>query len=168
MANSRQPNPEPPRKSVITILAAVVLVLGVILVLVLRPSSSRRGKTEPATDESAQSITPSSEAPPAPVPPREVIASAPVSAVPQASPQPQPASPYARQLVNALVQLNMTNGALTPEKLAAWQQALQQLTNAGPAAVPAIREFLQTKQDANFDTLGGTPVVGESSLRLAM
>src|SRR5207302_4160841 len=122
MANSRQPNSEPPRKSVITVLAAIVLVLGVVLVLVLRPSSSLRSKTETATDESAQSASPaSSEAPPAPVPPREVIASAPVSAVPQAPPQPQSASPYARQLVNALVQLNMTNGALTPEKLAAWQ-----------------------------------------------
>ncbi len=50
----------------------------------------------------------------------------------------------------------------------AWPQALQQLTNAGHAAVPAIREFLQTKQDANFDPLGGAAVVGESSLRLAM
>src|SRR5437660_468854 len=58
MANSRQPNPEPPRKSVITVLAAIVLVLGVVLVLVLRPSSSRRSKTEPATDESAQPVTP--------------------------------------------------------------------------------------------------------------
>src|SRR5438477_2768531 len=169
MANSRQPNPEPPRKSVIIILAAIVLVLGVVLVLVLPPPAARRSKTGHATDESAQSTAPASpETPPARVPPREVIASAPVSAVPQARPQPQAASPYARQLVNALVQLNMTNGALTPEKLAAWQQALQQLTNAGPAAVPAIREFLQTKQAANFDTLGGTPVVGESSLRLAM
>src|SRR5438132_12859393 len=156
MANSRQPITDRPRKSLIPVLAAIVLVLGVVLVLVLRPSSSRRSKTEPATDESAQTLTPPApETPRAPVPPREVIASAPVSAVPQAPPQPQPASPYARQLVNALVQLNMTNGALTPEKLAAWQQALQQLTNAGPAAVPAIREFLQTKQDANFDVLGG-------------
>ena len=88
--------------------------------------------------------------------------------MPPVPPQPQPASPFARQLVNSLVQLNLTNGPLTPEKLAAWQQAFQQLTNAGPAAISAIREFLQTKQDANFDPLGGAATVGEHSLRLAM
>ena len=151
MGDSHQPNSEPPRKSVIIILAAIVLVLGVILVLVLRPSSLFRSKTETATDESAQSVSPAApEAPPAAVPPREVIASAPVSAVPPiAQPQTAPqASPYARQLVNALVQLNMTNGALTPEKLAAWHRAA---ADAQPEPVqrvalsPEVREVIAGK-----------------------
>ena len=78
------------------------------------------------------------------------------------------ASPYARQLVAALAQSNITNGPLTPEKLAAWQSTIQQLTNAGPGVIPAIREFLQTKQDAMFDSLGGSATLGQPSLRLAM
>jgi hypothetical protein len=80
---------------------------------------------------------------------------------------PEP-SPYTRELVAGLVQLNLTNGPLTPEKLAAWQQKLQQLTNAGPAAIPAIREFLQSKLDSSFDSIGGAAVAGQASLRLSM
>jgi len=172
MSESQQSKSEPPRKSVIIILG--VIVLGLVLVLVLRRSSSHpnletASTTSNGTTANNETVAPSSEAPPVPASPREVIASAPVSAVPPVQTQTAPpASPFARQLVNGLVQVNMTNGPLTPEKLAAWQQALQQLTNAGPAAVPAIREFLQTKQDANFDSLGGAAVVGEPSLRLAM
>jgi len=83
---------------------------------------------------------------------------------PAAAPQPT----YADKIVSALVQLNMTNGPLTQEKLAAWQSTLQQLTNAGPAAIPAIRQFLASKQDMRFDSVGGSAALGQASLRLSM
>jgi len=103
-------------------------------------------------------------APVRPIPPAPVAPVAPPVAPPA---QPEP-SAFSRQLVANLVQLNLTNGPMTAEKLAAWQQALQQLTNAGPAAIPAIREFLQTKVDANFDGIGGAAIAGQASLRLSM
>src|SRR5439155_25819294 len=99
------------------------------------------------------------------------VKTAPATAV--VAPAPAPAldpsvSPQVRQIVTALAQLNMTNGPLTPEKLAAWRSTIQMLTNQGPAALPAIREFLKTAQDMNFDSIGGAKEMGQSSLRLAL
>src|SRR3989442_5017054 len=106
MGDSQQPNSDPPRKSVIITLASLVLVVGVVLVLALRPPSWLRDQTEIVTDESPQSVTPASpEAPATPVRPPEIVASAPVSAGPADSPPPQPHSVLSRLRLKSLLPL---------------------------------------------------------------
>lgn len=75
------------------------------------------------------------------------------------------ASPYSRQLVASLTNLDFTHGPITAEQADQWKQALQTLTAQGAAGVPAIREFLDQNQEVSFGTLGGS--LGQSSLRSA-
>lgn len=73
-----------------------------------------------------------------------------------------------RSVISSLSKLNLTNGPLTAEKLAAWHQGLHELTQAGIEAVPAIRDFLLSKEDVSFESVGGSAKVGHASLRLAL
>jgi hypothetical protein len=74
----------------------------------------------------------------------------------------------ARELVAALVQFDLTRGALTPEQIEQWKQNLHSLVQQGAAAVPAIREFLEQNMDINFGTLKGGNLDGYSSLRIGL
>ena len=100
---------------------------------------------------------------PAPVP---TAAPATATAAPTVS-RPEP-SVYTRQLVAALTNLDFKAGPLTPEKTAEWRQALQQLTQQGAAAVPAIREFLERNRDIDFTAANAGSALGEPSLRFAL
>lgn len=85
---------------------------------------------------------------------------------PTGQPGPEP-SPYTRQLVAGLTQLNLTTGALSPEQAEQWKQSLQTLTAQGAAAVPAIKEFLDRNQEVNFRSAGSAELLGQPSLRSA-
>lgn len=94
-----------------------------------------------------------------------------VSRTPAAAPSSAPAevrveaSPYTRQLVAGLTNLDFSHGPLTQEQADQWKQNLQTLTAQGAAAIPAIREFLAQNQEVNFGAMGGT--LGQSSMRSA-
>src|SRR5262249_4960208 len=48
-------------------------------------------------------------------------------------------TPYTRQLVAGLTNLDFSHGPITKEQAAQWKQTLQSLTSQGAAALPAIR-----------------------------
>ena len=88
-------------------------------------------------------------------------------AVPPATPgagQPE-LSAETRQLLAALVQVK---GPITPELAAFWKTNLMQLVQHGPAAVPAIREFLAQNKDIPYDYKQGGSLLGAHSLRLGL
>ena len=72
------------------------------------------------------------------------------------------------QIVAQLSQLDLSGAAITPEAAAAWKQGLQQLVLQGAAGAPAIRDFLEKNLDLNFDSVGGTKLLGQPSLRLGL
>jgi hypothetical protein len=74
----------------------------------------------------------------------------------------------ARQLVAALVQIDLSRGTLTPEQIEQWKQNLEILVQQGSAAVPAIGEFLNQNMDVSFGTLRGGNLAGYSSLRIGL
>jgi hypothetical protein len=77
--------------------------------------------------------------------------------------RPEP-TPYTRQLVTSLTQLDLSRGPFSAEQADQWKQGFQQLIQQGSTAVPAIREFLEQNRDLNF---GGGSSLGYSSLRSA-
>src|SRR5439155_16428358 len=78
------------------------------------------------------------------------------------------ATPYTRQLVAGLTNLDFSRGPITKEQADQWKQSLQGLIGQGSAAVPAIRGFLEQNQELNFAAIGGGDQLGQSSLRSAM
>ena len=80
-------------------------------------------------------------------------------------PETPPADP--RDLVSALVALDGKK-PITPEQAQKWKDSLQQLVREGPAAVPAIQEFLMRNQDANYSGVSGAEGLGYNTLRSAM
>ncbi len=84
---------------------------------------------------------------------------------PVARPEP---SPYTRQLVANLAQINVTQGPIGKEQAEQWKQSYQTLVAQGAAAVPAIRQFLEQNQELNFSAVGGGDQLGQPSLRTAM
>ena len=89
-----------------------------------------------------------------------------VSAPAGSGPRIEP-SPFTRQLVNGLANLDFTRGPITPEQAQQWKQAMHTLTAQGAAAIPAIREFLDQNQEVNFRAVSGGDLLGASSLRSA-
>jgi hypothetical protein len=57
---------------------------------------------------------------------------------------------------------------MTPEQAAQWRQNLQTVLQQGAAAVPAIHEFLERKQDLNFGAITGGDLTGYPSLRAGL
>lgn len=171
--------PEAVRKPLKIVLGVILVsAVGGLIAYLLRPPNSetehaKRSSSDARLDAGQIGSTGATKSS---VPnPRDLAASSqtaspsrnPNDATPLPSPKPVGATDEHR-LVAALVQLNLTNGPLNAEKLAAWQQALQRLAGSGTAAVPAIREFLQTKQDMTFESIGGSAAVGQASMRLAL
>jgi hypothetical protein len=100
---------------------------------------------------------------PAVIPPASRSVSAAQSAVPRVEP-----SPYTRQLVASLTNLDLSHGPINREQAQQWKQGLQTLTQQGLTALPAIREFLEHNQDLNFAAVGGGALLGQSSVRAAL
>ncbi len=78
------------------------------------------------------------------------------------------ASPYARSLVRNLSEMNFSNGAVTPEQAAAWQQEYKKLVAGGADSVQAIRELLAQNINIDFAGLENGSQLGAHSLRDAM
>ncbi len=72
------------------------------------------------------------------------------------------------QLVTNLVTMGVARGPLTPEQATVWKQTVKILVAKGPAAVPAISEFLGRKQDICYDAPGAEGLLGVTSLRQAL
>jgi hypothetical protein len=74
----------------------------------------------------------------------------------------------AQDLLARLAHTDLSRGAMSQEQAQQINAMLQQLREQGTAAIPAIREFLQGKQDVNFDAVPGGDSVDFSSLRLGL
>jgi len=96
-----------------------------------------------------------------------VSETAPRSAAPLAPAPPREPSPETRQLVNSLVQVQLTNGVLSQDQAAEWQFNLARLAACGPSAIPAIREFLARNTDLDFGD-AGKQSVGYATARLGL
>jgi hypothetical protein len=87
----------------------------------------------------------------------------------QAHPDPNPSVPGAGSipaghLIGQLAQLQIAGGKLSADQGRQIQQTLQQLVGQGPAALPAIREFLDKNVDLPFGE-EGPKLAGAASLR---
>jgi hypothetical protein len=89
------------------------------------------------------------------------------SANPAAQGGPEP-TPYTRQLIAAMSQIDLSGGAMTREQAEYWKQNLRQLIQQGEAAVPAIREFLEKNLDIDFGAVRDGKMTGHSTLRTAL
>jgi len=74
----------------------------------------------------------------------------------------------AQDLLARLAHIDVSHGAMSPEQAQQINALLQQLREQGTAAIPAIREFLQGKEDVNFEAVPGGDSVDYSSLRLGL
>jgi hypothetical protein len=175
--------PEPVRKPIL-IIVVVVLLAGVgAAVLFSRKSTPGAGAPEvgpaqpstpttvqktpgPDEDKPQETTGAARQGPVAPV--QTTVPSVRKSATPAdpATPRPEP-SPFTRQLVGSLTQLDLSQGPLTQEKADLWKRDMQQLTSQGAGAVPAIREFLEKNLDLSFDATSAG-MMGQPSMRLSM
>lgn len=124
-----------------------------------------RGPT-PAPPTSVQSVA--SEEPSGAAPAANCAAdhSEPVQSV-AAQPRIEP-SPYTRQLVAGLTNLDLSQGPLTPEQAEQWKKTFQALVAQGAEAVPAICEFIEQNQEVDFGAIGGIGLLGQTSMRSAL
>ncbi len=77
-------------------------------------------------------------------------------------------SPYTRQLVAGLTNLDLSQGALAPDQAEQWKKTFQTLVAQGAEAVPAIREFIEQNQEVDFSAIGGIGLLGQASMRSAL
>jgi hypothetical protein len=79
-----------------------------------------------------------------------------------------PTAAYSQQLIQRLAQVDPNQPKITPEQAAEMKQNLKTLVGQGAAAVPAIRQFLESSQDVSFENPNGSNEVGYSSLRAGL
>ncbi len=124
----------------------------------------------PAADTEMREVTPAQLASACQLPVVVQATSRPAPAAAAAAPppaRPEP-SPYTRQLVANLAQLDVTHGSVGKEQAEQWKQGYQTLLAQGAAAVPAIRQFLEQNQELNFSAVSGGDLLGQPSLRTAL
>jgi PBS lyase HEAT-like repeat-containing protein len=147
-------------------LVVTLIVLAVAVALGLWLSRQRTETTvvpQPAEPQPTQEAGNAATPPAAPMPQEQPAAVVP-SPAPTVPTRPA-ASPETRQLVAALTQIK---GPITPELAALWKSNLTQLVQQGPAAILAIREFLEQNKDIPYDYKQGGDLLGAHSLRLAL
>jgi len=97
----------------------------------------------------------------------KAVSRAPVATPSQPATEPRAeATPYTRELVAGLTNLDFVHGPITQEQAQQWKQTMQALTAQGAAAVPAISEFLAKNYEESFGS-SGTGLLGQTSLRSA-
>jgi hypothetical protein len=124
----------------------------------------------PASDTEIREVTPA-----------QLASATQLPAVLQATSRPAPAaivaaqppvrfepSPYTRQLIANLTQIDMTGSPITKAQAEQWKQGYQTLVAQGDAAVPAIRQFLEQNQELTFSAVAGGELLGQPSLRTAL
>ncbi len=122
-------------------------------------------ETDAPAAEAAQVAAPA-------VPPRSASKSAPSTATAHAPSEispltARPGSATAEQTIRQLTELQISGGKLTPEQGKQILERLQQLVAEGPAALPAIRAFLDQNQDWSFGKWTGG-LNGPSSIRTGL
>src|SRR5882724_10746179 len=170
-------------KPILTVAGLALLAAGIAW-FVFKPGQSQ--KPPPDANTSASQEQPAATAPaeqasaddaelrPQSAAERAKLSQAPVVIQPISRPGSAPAvartepSPYTRQLVAGLTNLDFSRGPITKEQAEQWKQGLQTLTAQGAAGIPAIREFLEQNQELNFAAVSGGNQLGQSSLRSAM
>ncbi len=81
----------------------------------------------------------------------------------------QPVEPPQRSWeLDALVAKVKNAQALTPEGAKDMKRLLRELRKQGVAAVPAIRDFLRSKEDVDFDKMSGSELAEHHTLRQAL
>lgn len=73
---------------------------------------------------------------------------------------------HARELLTRLSQVDLNRGTLTQGQTDEINMLLKQLVGEGPAAIPAIREFLEQHAGQSFDAAGGANLADYRTLRL--
>jgi hypothetical protein len=125
----------------------------------------------PAPESAADELREMSAAELANAPRPPAVLQAPTRAT-SAEQSPPPArtepSPYTRQLVGSLTNLDLSAGFIDKNRADQWKRDLQTLVAQGAAGVPAIREFLELNQELNFSAISGGDLMGETSLRSAL
>src|SRR6266436_6458967 len=170
-------------KPILTVVGLALLAAGIAW-FVFKPGQSQKpspdannsvSQEQPAaTSPVEQTAADDAELRPQSAAERAKLSQAPVVIQPISRPAVAPAvartepSPYTRQLVAGLTNLDFSRGPITKEQAEQWKQSLQTLTAQGAAGVPAIREFLEKNQEMNFGALTGGDQLGQSSLRSAM
>jgi hypothetical protein len=71
-------------------------------------------------------------------------------------------------LLARLTQLTSNVNSLSREQAAEINDLLAKLAASGPAAIPAIRQFLQDNQDFSFDSIDGGNLVNYGTMRLGL
>lgn len=74
----------------------------------------------------------------------------------------------AHQLLARLTQLTSNVNSLSREQAVEINDSLARLAAGGPAAIPAIRQFLQDNQDFSFDSIAGGDLVNYGTIRLGL
>ena len=80
---------------------------------------------------------------------------------------PESGSPAPQGLVARLSGMGMSDVSLTPEVVDHWHRGFQQLVQQGPAALPAIRDYLMAFTDVSFGP-EGLQKLGHGSARTAL
>jgi hypothetical protein len=131
------------------------------------PAETNDSSAATTGDDSELHVVTAAERAAATQQPAVVHAATRATASTNAEPRPEP-SPFTRQLVSSLANLDFARGPITPQQAQQWKQTLQTLTAQGAAAVPAIREFLDQNQEVNFRAISGGDLLGQPSLRSSL
>jgi hypothetical protein len=170
--NKAPTQPAPKKSLVLPVIVIAVLIIVAALGYKQYQPNTPAPPPSPPSDESAR-MTPE----PAPAPPlAQAQASAgttqatpaPAPAVaPSPAPTPERAPADPKDLISSLAAFDGKQ-PITPEQAQKWKESLQQLIRQGPAAIPAIQQFLAQNQDANYAGVSGATALGYNSLRSAM
>lgn len=163
--------PAPGRSVAFTLFLTLgFLVLGLLIAnsFLSKRTSRTPGPAGPTVDQSSTSAATADAAIPTTQGPAERaaphpeadVAGTPVVSVPLDS-------SVARALIASLSQMQMADGKVTPGQAEQVKRSLQQLVAQGPAALPAIRQFLEQNQDLAFGD-EGAKLAGVPSLRAGL
>jgi hypothetical protein len=159
-----EPPPEPARKSIFPILIASLLAIAVAFWVALKKSPQAQTPSPPEPLPAISAGTPAAPSVSTPAR-RNGAAAVPAPGSTSSTPVVDNRSP-----AELLASLTLFDGkkALTPDQYQAWNQAFQQLIRLGPAAVPAIREFLAQNKDTAYATVDGAVQLAFPTLRAAL
>jgi hypothetical protein len=125
-------------------------------------------KRDPAPAETAVPPAPVAPVTPAPSPVPDPTALTPPPVALTAPGSRAEATTYTRRLVENLTRFDPAAGPVTPEFAAQWKGELSKLVQEGGAGAAAIRDYLEKKEDVNFEKLENGSALGAKSMRLAL
>jgi len=72
---------------------------------------------------------------------------------------------HARELVRNLSRADLLASTRTPDAVAEWNRQLEELTELGTAAIPALQDFFRSRADVRLDSNPSALPSGETTLR---